>query len=126
MAAGKPALWIALAMSSSSSSSFFVVSCFLFLVSFLVSCFLFLVSCFLLLGLARRDNADFLAFVMDAYGGWGKQAVKIMLFLKELTDTQSRVIATQTLAVALQRGNAIVARAGAMRARAAASQGGRR
>ena len=63
---------------------------------------------------------------MDAYGGWGKQAVKIMLFLKELTDTQSRVMATQTLAVALQRGNAIVARAGAMRARAAASQGGRR
>ena len=32
---------------------------------------------------------------MDAYGGWGKQAVEIMLFFKELTDIQSRVIATQ-------------------------------
>ena len=74
------------------------------------------------LPLARIQNASVLAFVMDSYGSWGKQAVEVLGMLKELLMAKDlRVLAAQTLAVALQRGNALVARAGA---RAAANNRG--
>ena len=74
---------------------------------------------------ARLQGASFLAFVLDSYGSWGKQAVEVLGVLKELVvDKHSRVLAAQTLAVALQRGNALVARAGALRSRAAANNRG--
>ena len=67
------------------------------------------------LPLARLRGASFLAFVLDSYGGWGKQAAEVLGLLRELMEEKnSRVVAAQTLAVALQKGNA---RAGALRAR---------
>lgn len=77
------------------------------------------------LPLAQLQGASLLAFVMDSYGSWGKQAVEVLGLLKELeVEKLSRVLAAQTLAVALQRGNALVARAGALRSRAAANRRG--
>ena len=60
---------------------------------------------------ARLRGASFPAFVMDSYGSWGKQAVEVLGLLKDLLlDKNSRVLAAQTLAVALQRGIALGAR----------------
>ena len=79
--------------------------------------------------LARLQGASLLAFAVETFGGFGKQAVEIIDLLKAASfssaplhfHTSLSTAAAQMLAVALQRGNALVARAGALRARAAAA-----
>jgi hypothetical protein len=49
---------------------------------------------------AQAQGASFRAFVLDAYGGWGKEATELLGMLRDLLDG-SNILAAQTLAVAL-------------------------
>ena len=75
--------------------------------------------------MASLNSAKLLAFAVESYGAFGKQAAELVQILRRAADrtlmltSMSGDYAIQALAVALQKGNCHVIRAGAIAARAA-------
>ena len=84
------------------------------------------------LPLAKQFGATFLPFAVESFGAFGVSAVKVLKLLRQASNTFNSIpasslgtYAAQVLAVGLQRGNATVAKRGAVETRAAAvHQGG--
>ena len=75
--------------------------------------------------LAARQGASFLAFAVETYGAFGAQAEQVIKLIVSRNarfsfGPRSRALPAQFLAVAIQKGNALVARYGALAARSIA------
>ena len=80
---------------------------------------------------AQQRGADFLAFIMESYGALGKQACEVLRLLNKALDRApdrsyefSERAITETLSVALQRGNAFISHSGSLAVRAWAAMSG--
>ena len=79
--------------------------------------------------LAKAHGARVLAFAVESYGAFGDHATSIMQMIRNAFEVSHGegihdlryVRLPQLLAVTLQKGNALVARSGALRAREAAA-----
>jgi len=75
---------------------------------------------------AQAHGARILGFALETYGAFGECATDVLQIIRRAIRTQADpsdrldVVLPQQLAVALQKGNALVARMGALRARQAA------
>ena len=86
-------------------------------------------------GLATRYGAVFQPFIVESFGAFGKHADEVMKVLRTAAALESPILpqgvgsfsdyAVKCLAMALQKGNALVARKGAIEARSAAVVGRR-
>ena len=83
---------------------------------------------------AQKHGAKFFPFAVESYGAFAGSAVQVLKLLKRAAGNPFHTIpassvgtyASQVLAVGLQRGNAMVAKKGAVESRtAAAARGGR-
>jgi hypothetical protein len=72
--------------------------------------------------LANRQGASLSGFAVETFGGFDKEADELMRLLRQSSSTSSvhgtGKGAAEALAVCLQRGNALVVKAGALAARA--------
>jgi len=77
--------------------------------------------------IAQAYGARIMAFAVESYGAFGAHATEIVKLIRrelahspELRDDTLHALLPQYLAVCLQKGNALVARVGSLRARQAA------